>query len=736
MKNKNYDFAYYLAFVTPIFFTISCDSKHKILSKVVNVSNEAKNLMNWDTTYLFKNEIFRDIQKTEIETPNATTSIEIRAFQHKFFDDTTLLKPTWVVGYVKAGTKEGEESLPGPILEARYGNTTHVRFLNKLEKTMIYNAQYPFFKYKSDSCRWFPIIYNVSDSNHQAMTRQMLYPKPEYTGEIPICRGTTMPNDIPEASSYYSTTVHLHGANVSWHSDGYVNSKYLTKAPNVRQDIPFGLFGPYERNKGGVLFSYPNKFPEGNYNNSGSLDTTKGKHGAILWYHDHSMMRTSLNVYAGMAGAYIIEGQDEYKTMRNVYQNRDSENDTDYGFFSNIWRWITQRFGYKKDDNDIPLLITDKSFTKNGFLYYNTTASKTQADSTVTPEFLGDVIVVNGKIWPFMKVNRDVYRLRLLNGSSTRFYRFALTTQQALKEQRVDSAAFVQIGTEGGLMPNFVNITHDAPLTLGPGERADVLVDFSQFKQSDIPVIINYAANGPYQADENVALTKFGLTNYVMQFRFDTGTSTRNLDDELIALEKSREYLNITSNLKSYSKQPRVSNQPFKVKLEDSMLDKVFIMNLDQAENSAALPSTFRLYAMANGLKLTYPMILMQEESWDSEATLQNKLKTVYDGEEQTWVIINNTDDVHPIHLHLNRFTILGHRPNNSNDSLTLMPDEQGWKDVVQARPMQTTYIRVKYLLSDADRRANREGQFVYHCHILEHEDVSMMRRLIVKPKI
>lgn len=700
----------------------------------------------WTAKDLFQNVLDqKTIAANEIMLGSDTAHLEIRAFQHHFFDDTARLRPTWVVGYVKAATPFGQESLPAPTLRATWGEPANVQYVSLLDTTLVYNTAYPYFKKQktdTDSCRWYPVVYDINDPLYIHAIADMLYPKLTYlngTDGIPICRSTGTVDSIPEMSSYYSSTVHLHGANVSWHNDGYVNSAFLsfpaTAPPRPR--IPFGLFGP----KSGpeinhfASYTYPNTFPEGRYDSTQRLNQ-RGEHGAILWYHDHAMMRTTANVYAGLAGAYIIEGKHEYQAMNNANLNRNLN--PERNLFRKAWDWIR---GY--ENNDIALTISDKSFTKNGFLYYHSTSSLTDSDKEdVQPEFLGNTIAVNGKVWPKMEVEAETYRFRLLNTSSARLFRFGLRKKKGrvVEETGIDSL-MVQIGTEGGLMPKFVNVTTDHPLTLAPGERADVLIDFSQVPKGDSLMLVNYAPNEVYQGDKRDTLTTITdttLTNYVMEFVVlsDGNESGGKLTRELISLRKSAEYQNIVSNLDSFTQ----VSQPF----DPATITAPFGLTLaEMAKKSDFVPG----YPANLQNAATYPLVLMSDQTWDSEAEAalipQTPVKNELEGTTEIWAIMNTTGDRHPIHIHLNRFKIKGRWAFDSKtfqrtgELLPTEPNERGWKDVVQCPPGQITYIEVRYLLNkDATQQNDPANQFVYHCHILEHEDAGMMRRLVVKPKL
>ena len=713
----------------------------------VNLESDSTNIKQWNTSHLFVNEISRTPEKIDLENPDDSTAIEIRAFKHQFFDGDSI-KPTWVIGYVNAKTPIGKEHLPGPIIETTYGNTNVVRFTNKLRETIIENPDYPMFRYKHfdntlDSCKWYPIIYNVKNPFHIRGLAEELYAKPSLTSGIPICKGNGDASSLPEMSSYYGTTVHLHGSNLAWRFDGYTNSSYLTPTDYSQRSaiqpdnygMGGGLFGPYEKYQM-VRNVYPNTFPE----SDGSAKDSLGKHGAILWYHDHAMMHTSVNVYAGLLAPYIIQGLGEYQSLSKVYINKKTER---FG-----WDWFTHLFTdlvSEPENNDIPLVINDKSFTKNGFLYYESTADTLDSDNStgkIQPEFFGNSIVVNGKIWPNMKVEGKTYRFRLLNTCSSRTFAFGLAKKVNGKPMPLPKALsdsiFVQIGTEGGLMPNSVPINENQRLVLAPGERADVLIDFSRFAKSDSLILMNYADNAPFGDDSSILpnITEFrndSLTNVVMAFVLENKAENHeSLEKSLEELKQNNSFKNLVAKLST-----KVTD-----KVASSVLDGVSIypLSLNEFTSKSSIEAT-NYYAILNDPK-AYPIVLMNDEDWNSEtrktSNISNhRVKEVIDGEEEIWAIRNETPDTHPLHIHLNRFMILGRRSNtaNANDSLTVYPNEIGWKDVVRIPTGQTTYIKVKYMLNKEKEDANTAAQFVYHCHILEHEDVSMMRRLVVKPK-
>ncbi len=733
-------------------------------------------IKSWGSSNLFKTEL--DPSSLVYLTGEAEHTITIKAFQHKFYDDPSVLKPVWVLGYV-SNESSSQPALPGPVIISEYAHPTKVYWVNKVYETLQNQPNYtlyPTYDAQTKAHPFVPIIYNVTDPLHVPMVSDALYPDFRLfpNGVDP------MHEKLMDMSTYYSTTVHLHGANVTWENDGYPTSKYYPKPGAPAVNITWGLFGKFEQNKTGQHYTYPNTFPEGERTVLNSKmenapvvlnDSTKheGHHGAILWYHDHAMMRTATNVYTGMAGVYLIKGEDE-KTFASLVK-------------------------YKAD---VPLILEDKSFTESNYLYYNNTqsqfaTSKSPDEEEGRPEFFGNTITVDGKIWPYMKVDNNVYRFRIVNASNSRFYRLALAKWKNGKIDTTDNAKlsrnFIQVGTEGGFFPdgNFPRIGNDSSaLTLAPAERADVLINFSAFEPGTSLVLLNYAANDTYggdyvgEIDENGQLAD--LTNYVMLFRIGQNTASASpvsasaLTGELNNFAASPIYKKTTSSQYLYSyynntnafktglqkalagaltqsgnTSTATSNSPLSALFpkEADLFNNasVFKLKLTEAANYQAMPEPYKKFVEQDPMlqqSLSFPMAFMNETEWNLEARTADTArkeqyeKVVNNYSTEIWAIWNGTDDAHPIHIHLNRFRILGRQkaddagnplPGPGNFSLP-EPNEMGWKDVVRAKPGYISYIAIQYILNDS----SQEGQFVYHCHISEHEDMSMMRRLVVKP--
>ena len=372
---------------------------------------------------------------------------------------------------------------------------------------------------------------------------------------------------------------------------------------------------------------------------------------ATLWYHDHALGVTRLNVYAGLAGYYLLTDDNEMEL-----QNSGKLPASPY---------------------DLGLAIQDRMFTTNGQLYYPSMPEEEGAPNpSILPEFFGDFILVNGMTWPILEVEPRQYRFRVLNGSDSRFYNLFLSSRQIIQ----------QIGTDNGLLPSPVQLSQ---MLIGPGERKDIILDFSDPSLWNQTIIVRNNAKTPFPKGSAVDPQ---TTGRIMAFRV---------------------------------------NQP-----------------LDPVYPATSLPATLR--APIIPLQTTLParkLILFEAE--DEYGRLKPMLGTVENGvlqwhdpisenpklnDTEIWEIYNETEDAHPIHLHLVSMQLINRQKFNAmidhengrptNIRLVGQPqapgaDEQGWKDTWVMNPGEVTRVIAKFDI---------EGLYVWHCHILSHEDHEMMR--------
>jgi spore coat protein A, manganese oxidase len=412
----------------------------------------------------------------------------------------------------------------------------------------------------------------------------------EWVNKLPSTHLLTLDRNLHGAESEFPavrTVVHAHGAKAPPESDGY----------------PEAWFVPGES----ALYHYPN-----------------AQDAATLWYHDHALGITRLNVYAGLLGAFVV--RDEVEAALNL----------------------------PSGECEIPLILCDRLFEKSGRLSYPVET----AANPWTPELFGNAILVNGKLFPYADVRARRYRLRVINASNARFYHLGF--DKAL--------AFHQIGSDQGLLPAPVPLRI---LSLAPGERADLIVDF--------------AGHG----GESFVL---GSDNYtVMQFRVARGVE--NDTSAMPALLRPVE------------------------RMPESAAIRTRTLTLDELDDLVGDPVT----------------MLLNQSHWCAPITEEPVQDTV-----EIWNLVNLTEDSHPIHLHLVRFQILDRRRfdvsayqmrktlRHTGRAILPEPGEAGWKDTVRADPGMVTRIIVKF--------SGWPGRYVWHCHILEHEDNEMMRPYNVLP--
>ncbi len=264
-------------------YTVNSDGSSPDIGTIMSTYLTTDPIFDWAVhspdLVLFQNEDALVVPE-EIEAHKA--EIHIRAFKNKFH---RLIDSTWVLGYVSAKTKRGHEQLPGPTIEATNDTPTQITWVNQLEKTLQRNDDYNFPR---KGLKYYPLVYNTKtleeskadllNANLSAsipMMVQAIYPV-----HFDPAQDTTHQHGgaIMFNSTYYSTTVHLHGANLAWKNDGYTASSIVESAGDTPQFTNYGLFGPYEQNKKKVTSHYTNTFEEA-YDPS---DLTRGRHGAIL----------------------------------------------------------------------------------------------------------------------------------------------------------------------------------------------------------------------------------------------------------------------------------------------------------------------------------------------------------------------------------------------------------------------------------------------------------------------
>jgi spore coat protein A, manganese oxidase len=377
---------------------------------------------------------------------------------------------------------------------------------------------------------------------------------------------------------------------------------------------------------------------------------------SLLWFHDHGLGTTRLNVFAGLAAAYIL--RDEFDTGEEP-----------------------NPIGIPGGAYEIPLVIQDRRFNPDGSLLYPSTDI---SGATWIGEYFGDTMLVNGKVWPFLDVEPRMYRLRILNGCNAR-----------ILSLDIGGAKFWQIGAEGGMWDVPVPVNE---LVLAPAERADVLVDFRKFAGQTL-MLKNHKPSKP------VVTPAPGLPQ-VMQIRVGRSVTQQGPGS-------------VPSSLPGRT-----------ADLSDPVRTRYITLN----EIDIDEPTWF---LNLNGVHF--------DEGPTTEAPTA--------GTVEDWVFVNLTGDTHPMHMHLVTFQVVGRTPFDveayeetheglhgvpggidptpfaTGPMLPPAPEERGFKDTVKANPGTCTTIRARF---DLPRGVTAPQDYVYHCHIVEHEDNDMMRPFTV----
>jgi spore coat protein A, manganese oxidase len=423
------------------------------------------------------------------------------------------------------------------------------------------------------------------------------------------------------------TVAHVHGAQVLPESDGYPEA-WIT---------PDGKTGPaYDPRPA----HFPNQQPA-----------------TMLWYHDHTLGLTRLNVYAGLAGLYMI---------------RDEEED---------------KLNLPNGAFEIPLLIQDRTFGADGSLLYPPAANGTHP--FWVQEFFGENVCVNGKAMPYLEVEPRKYRFRVVNGSNARFYHLSLVPSDNSGNttgRTADAPPFHQIGTDGGLLPMPLRLHY---LVLAPGERFDVVIDFSEHDGQAFAMVND--APAPYTRGGEL------VAKDVMLFKVTKPLSARDnssLPEALVSF---------------------------------SALDPAHAVR----ERVLALTEMDR---PSDG----YTMVgMLGMKHWSDPITEDPQA-----GSTEIWSFANATGDVHPIHIHLVRFQVLNRQPFDVTTYLqtgklqfTGRPiaaeanERPAWKDTIKTYPGYLTRVIQTFDLPLGTQAVpGQEFRYVWHCHILEHEDNEMMR--------
>jgi FtsP/CotA-like multicopper oxidase with cupredoxin domain len=601
--------------------------------------------------------------------------ISMRQFEQQILPAGLPRTTVWGYGAVTSASRRGLllHNAPSLTIEAQVNRPVRVKWINELV---------------DESGGYLPHLLPVDPTLHWANppgglaerdSRPTFGTTPDrYAGPVPI-------------------VTHVHGAvGVGDESDGYAEAWYLPAANNIPGDhATVGTWYDFFAAKaaasygptwgpGFATFQYPNR-----------------NRASTIWYHDHALGMTRLNVYAGPAGFYLIRGgptgdgaviDSRFGTAAVLPGPAPKEND---------------KFPPNKTYYEIPIAVQDRSFNGDGALFYPDTRGFFDGfggpfipDSNVSPiwnpEFFGNMIMVNGNTWPFHTVEQRRYRFRFLNGCQSRFL--------ILDFNNIPGVEVWQIGNEGGFLAAPVNLTAMGnTLLMGLAERADLIVDFT-----------------------NVPVGSYVLGNIGPDEPFGGGVPGVDFDPaDSSSTGQILEFRVVPAVAADPTTPPQFMVLPAIAPLPAPVTTRPLAL-IEMMSDVHDGPAEALLGNVAGGMAM--------HKHWSDPVGENPNV-----GDTEVWEFYNFTADAHPMHVHEIAFEVV------NREGLALDPGtgepvqpvqltgavrppeawESGLKDTVIAYPGEVTRIRAQF---------NTPGQFVWHCHIVEHEDNEMMRPYRIGP--
>ncbi|MGW7824879.1 O-aminophenol oxidase PhsA [Streptomyces puniciscabiei] len=423
------------------------------------------------------------------------------------------------------------------------------------------------------------------------------------------------------------------------------------------------------------------------------------------WYHDHAMNITRWNVMTGLYGTYLV---------------RDEEEDA---------------LRLPSGEREIPLLLADRNLDTdedgrlNGRLLHKTVIvqqSNPETGKPVSIPFTGPYTTVNGRIWPYAEVDAAWYRFRLVNASNARIFELVLIDEDGNPVPGVVH----QIGSDGGLLPRPVPVDFDGglpTLTAAPAERFDLLVDFRALAGRTLR-LVNKGPGQPAGVPDPAGNVRYP---HVLEFRIreTCAEDTFELPEVL-----SGSFRRLTHDLPHGH--------------------RLILLTPPATKGAGGHPEIWELTEVGDPSGLTLPADgIVQVTGPDGTTRTYRRTSrtfndglgfTIAEGGYEQWSFLNLAPIVHPMHIHLADFQLLGRDAydvsgfdpavggtrtpirHDAGRAIPLAPNERGNKDVFRVPGSQ--------MLRVMGRFGGAYGRFMYHCHLLEHEDMGMMRPFVVMP--
>jgi FtsP/CotA-like multicopper oxidase with cupredoxin domain len=589
----------------------------------------------------------------------------------------------WGYGAIASASKKGLllHNAPSLTIEAKWNTPVRVKWINDLKDA---NGNYlPHLLPVDQTLHWA----NPPGGTAGRDTRPTFTSTPgTYTGPVPM-------------------VTHVHGAvGVGDESDGYAEAWYL---PDLGANLPAGYADRgtwYDFFAGKAATNYGATWGPG----YATFEYPNLNRASTIWYHDHTLGMTRLNVYAGPAGFYLIRGgpsgdgaviDSRFGTPAVLPGPAPKEND---------------KFPPNKTYYEIPIAIQDRSFNTDGSLFYPDTRAffdgitgpyipDTDISPQWNPEFFGNMMMINGNTWPFQIVEQRRYRLRFLNGCQARFL--------ILDFNGIPGVEVWAIGNEGGFLAAPVNLTatNGNRLLMGLAERADIIVDFTNVPVGNY-VLGNVGPDEPFgggEAPGDFDAADPDTTGQIMQFRV------------------------VPAVAPDPTTPPQFLVLPAITPLPPATVTRPLALMEEMSAFFADAPAEAVLGTVAGDPNVA-PGVFTKR-LWMEPVTENPAV-----GATEVWELYNTTRDAHPMHVHELVFEVIDRQPifvNEATKEVQVVPGsvptppeswETGFKDTVTAYPGQVTRIRAQF---------NTPGQFVWHCHIVEHEDNEMMRPFRIGPE-
>lgn len=705
----------------------------------------------------------------------SNVEISLRPFKQQMLPPGYPITPIW--GY---GLPSNPSSYrhPSGTVEVTRNMKTFVTWRNELLVDPVACQKQGYSAYNA-GCSYLPHL--VQDIEGVPVIDQTIH----WAAPNKICKTAPSRTDcVGGTSAAYTGPVpivtHVHGSHTEARSDGYPSAWFLPKAANIPSG--YATEGTFFQSRYLPSLRYPddgNKFirnvTQGDIYFKPATDAARGKGYAVfrytndqdttaLWYHDHTLGMTRLNVYAAGAGFWLIR---DVHDNENLLAAKDAAGKPQSlpGPPAKLGQDPNNDLLARKQIREIPLAIQDKSFYSDGRIFYpanresfefpncdngskfgnNVVGFPYKPNSDVSPiwnpEAFFDTIMVNGNTFPKFSVAPERYRLRMLNACDSRTVNLAYK----IGSPTGPDLPFFIIGSDQGLLPQVVKIRTGfatkiqpgqpvsietpipssplAALLMAPGERYDTIVDFAGFANGTEIYLVNTGPDFPFAGfDSNFIPADPGTTGQVMKFvvnyslrkgPVDTSTSPYNLVTTVSTASLTSSYLTPkTRDLAMNEEDSKVcvgqpnAYTPCRIPLVNCSNGIVDPLTGISSLSYGPIRATLGYNGKLGPGKLTVQV-------WENPIAQNPSF-----GATEIWEFWNWTPDAHPIHLHLVSFTVLGRFDMQGNSIGGPLPYESGRKDTVISYPGQVTKIQMTFDIS---------GLFVWHCHVLSHEDNDMM---------